>query len=233
MSTLDMVRNFEEFSSQHLDKLIPFLLERKYCYNNESSRTSNNESKYDYLELGIKQPILTHNNYISQLPGFPLPDTQTKLLVNKLTNNIITKLYNLITSVKLLEEKKVNLENNKDLNKYQEDKLSNLNNELGILNNSKYIKKRHFESSHFEYNKYKFNINLAINIVLFICVIFSIFHLSKGNSIIPSTVGFYLNIIIFIFFAFYILIQLNTKNIRNKANWNQINFKNITTQDKV
>lgn len=231
-SNFNMGRNFNDFYNNQMNDKIPFLLERKYCYFHPWIRRNQQyTSRYNYLGNSIKPKIKYHHEYVS---GFSKPDDELKYLVNNLSNNIVDILDPLNTNNDLLHERQSNNKIHSNMKKYQQDKIDDLNTNLSNLNNQKYKNKREFQNLHFSYNSYKFDINLITNSLIFITTIFCINYLSKNEGgFLSPNMGLYLNCVIMTIFAFYLLINLNSKHQRNKVNWNQINFKNIKASDDV
>ena len=228
---LNLGRNFQQFKNINTNDMIPFLLERKYCYNTDESRNGESKSNYRYLDNEIKPQI-----EIEYGSNFIEPNNSLKTLVNKFTDYIINKLQPLQDASELLD---TSISNSRNLGQLMDEKkknIKNLNAELNILNNDNYKFETEFQSSDFSFNYYKFITNLVINSILFISIIFCIHFISKNqyDSIITPTIGVILNMIIVTIFVLYLLFNLNVAALRNKSNWNQIYFKSMSnTADSV
>tara|TARA_Y100000389_G_C17454742_1_gene517320 strand:+ start:1205 stop:1894 length:690 start_codon:yes stop_codon:yes gene_type:complete len=222
--------NLTDFKYNNTRTIIPFLLERKYCYNTPDSRDGTSKSFYKYLDHEIKPNIekIYGGNFIE-------PNTGLKILVNKFSDYIFDKLNSLNAGAELLDTSMSNSKNFFELKKEKTKNINMLNEELNLLNNNNYKDKRTYQNTHFLFNYYKFCINLIINSILFIAVIFCIYYLSNSEqAILSKNLGFYLNIAMIIIFAFYLILNLNNAELRNKRNWNQIYFKNMSnTADTV
>ena len=230
----DMGRNFNDFYNNQMNDKIPFMLERKYCYHRPQDRDGTHTSRYHYIVKDILPTINTHDGPNGYANDFIKPDDELKKIVNKFTNNIIYTLGPLNSDNNTLQARRINNKINANMKKYQQDKIDDLNTNLSHLNNQKYKNKRGFQNLHFSYNSYKFDINLITNSLIFITTMFCIHYLSKNEGgFLSPNMGLYLNCVIMTIFAFYLLINLNSKHQRNKANWNQINFKNIKASDDV
>lgn len=228
--SLTLSNSFTSFHYNNIREIIPFLLERKYCFNTEDSRDGNIQSKYNYLQHPTKPRIekVYEGNFIE-------PDTALKMLVNKFTNFINSKLEPLQTESALLRTSISNSKNYTELKKEKTKDINNLNEELNALNNRNFINKRSYQQNHFSLNYYKFVVDVIINSIIFITAIFAVFYLSKNDmSILSPSLGLIINIVLMTMFALYLVLNLNTVNIRNKSNWNQIYFRSMSnTADTV
>lgn len=228
--TFTLDSNFQRFNYNHIREVLPFLLERKFCYNSPDRRNRNFDSRYNYLKHPIKPKIkkVYGGNFIE-------PDTSLKLLINILTEYFVDKLQPLTDKSDLVDEKILSNNNFIELKKEKNENIDILNEELSSINNNNYKNKRDYQNKYFSFNYYKFCINLIINSILFIAVIFCVHYLSiTDGGIIPKRLGLYLNIVIVTIFAFYLLLNLNNAELRNKRNWDQIYFKSMSnTADKV
>ena len=229
--SLNIGRNFQQFKNNNTNDIIPFLLERKYCYNTDESRNGESKSNYRYLDNEIKPQIEDEygGNFIE-------PNNSLKTLVNKFTDYIINKLQPLQRESELLD---TSISNSGNLNELMDEKnktIKDLNTELNVLNNDNYKYEKEFQSSDFSFNYYDFVTNLVINSILFISTIFCIHFISKNqyDGIITPTIGVALNIIIVTIFVLYLVFNINVAALRNKSNWNQIYFKSMSnTADSV
>jgi hypothetical protein len=228
--TFTLDSNFQRFNYNHFREILPFLIERKFCYNSPNRRNGSFQSRYNYLNHPIKHQI-------KKVYGgtFIEPDTSLKNLINKLTQYFVNKLQPLTAKSALVDEKKLSNNNFIELKKEKNENIDILNEELNSINNNNYKNKRDYQNKYFSFNYYNFCINLIINSILFITVIFCVHYLSITDSgIIPKKLGLYLNIFIVTIFAFYLLLNLNNAELRNKRNWDQIYFKSMgNTADKV
>ena len=228
--TFTLDSNFQRFNYNHFREILPFLIERKFCYNSPNRRNGSFQSRYNYLNHPIKHQI-------KKVYGgtFIEPDTSLKNLINKLTQYFVNKLQPLTAKSALIDEKILSNNNFIELKKEKNVNIDILNEELNSINNNNYKNKRDYQNKYFSFNYYKFSINLIINSILFIAVIFCVHYLSiTDGGIIPKKLGLYLNIFIVTIFAFYLLLNLNNAELRNKRNWDQIYFKSMgNTADKV
>ena len=228
--SLTLSNSFTSFHYNNIREIIPFLLERKYCFNTGNLRDGTKQSKYNYLKHPTKPQIekVYGGNFIE-------PDTALKMLVNKFTNFINSKLEPLQTESVLLRTSISNSQNYTELKKEKTKDINNLNEELNTLNNRNFINKRSYQQNHFSLNYYKFVVDVIINSLIFIAAIFAVFYLSKNDmSIISPSLGLIINIILTTMFALYLVLNLNSVNIRNKSNWNQIYFRSMSnTADTV
>lgn len=228
--TFTLDSNFQRFNYNHFREILPFLIERKFCYNSPNRRNGSFQSRYNYLNHPIKHQI-------KKVYGgtFIEPDTSLKNLINKLTQYFVNKLQPLTAKSALVDEKILSNNNFIELKKEKNENIDILNEELNSINNNNYKNKRDYQNKYFSFNYYKFSINLIINSILFIAVIFCVHYLSiTDDGIIPKKLGLYLNIFIVTIFAFYLLLNLNNAELRNKRNWDQIYFKSMgNTADKV
>ena len=228
--TFTLDSNFQRFNYNHFREILPFLIERKFCYNSPNRRNGSFQSRYNYLNHPIKHQI-------KKVYGgtFIEPDTSLKNLINKLTQYFVNKLQPLTDKSALVDEQKLSNNNFIELKKEKNENIDILNEELNSINNNNYKNKRDYQNKYFSFNYYNFCINLIINSILFITVIFCVHYLSITDSgIIPKKLGLYLNIFIVTIFAFYLLLNLNNAELRNKRNWDQIYFKSMgNTADKV
>lgn len=237
MSIIDINDTFENIynrGSEPLSGIFPFLLERKYCYSNPESRSdsaTDTEAKHSKFNFnGAQKPLILKNytdltdqpddilrNYLNGLTDILL-DGVTTWNSNSVTNKLANQLSMSTKGIKELTEEKIDY----------------LNKDVSNLNNNQFKNTRKYETTHFNYNLYKFNCNMAVNSMLFISSIFILMYLSKDEySLISPKLGLYLTMILLVIFAFYLLIKMNTKNIRNKSDWNKINFRQVNAEDKV
>ena len=230
MNITTLPNDFNDFYFDYIREITPFLLERKYCYNTPDTRDGTSQSFYNFIQHPVKPNIETEyeGNFIQ-------PDTSLKELVNSFTQYILDKLQPLQTESTLLQTSISNSQNFVELKNEKRKNINKLNEELNSLNNNNYRNKRYYQNSHFSFNYYKFCINLVINSILFLTTIFCIFYLSKDEySLLSPKIGFYLNLVIIVIFALYLILNLNTAELRNKSNWNQIRFKTMSnTADTV
>ena len=228
--TFTLDSNFQRFNYNHFREILPFVIERKFCDNSPNRRNGSFQSRYNYLNHPIKHQI-------KKVYGgtFIEPDTSLKNLINKLTQYFVNKLQPLTDKSALVDEQKLSNNNFIELKKEKNENIDILNEELNSINNNNYKNKRDYQNKYFSFNYYNFCINLIINSILFITVIFCVHYLSITDSgIIPKKLGLYLNIFIVTIFAFYLLLNLNNAELRNKRNWDQIYFKSMgNTADKV
>lgn len=228
--SLTLSNSFTSFHYNNIREIIPFLLERKYCFNTGDSRDGTKQSKYNYLQHPTKPRIekVYGGNFIE-------PDTALKMLVNKFTDFINSKLEPLQTESALLRTSISNSKNYTELKKEKTKDINNLNEELNTLNNRNFINKRSYQQNHFSLNYYKFVVDVIINSLIFIAAIFAVFYLSKNDmSILSPSLGLIINIVLMTMFALYLVLNLNSVNIRNKSNWNQIYFRSMSnTADTV
>ena len=98
--TFTLDSNFQRFNYNHIREVLPFLLERKFCYNSPDRRNRNFDSRYNYLNHPIKPKIkkVYGGNFIE-------PDTSLKLLINILTEYFVDKLQPLTDKSDLVDEK--------------------------------------------------------------------------------------------------------------------------------
>jgi|TARA_B110000259_G_scaffold182822_1_gene227058 hypothetical protein len=242
MSALNISKSYNYNYNNNLKKVIPFLIERKYCYSSPKKKGVINsdgtpsiktpQSKYTLFDSLTKPLILKE---IKPTVTTMQPDDFLKeKVINSFTNIILNEVSTYKDQAVQSGINDTLDETNNTLRKHQKKILINLNDNLNELNNEKHNNITSYSKKDYNKNKYAFYINLIINTLLVFVIIFALHSLSSGDPpVLPKKIILYANIIIIGVYMTYLIVKLNSSNDRNKSNWNQFNFRNISIEENV
>ena len=236
-SDLDITKSYNYNYNRVLKNIIPLLIERTHCYSSADSKVTFSDTEIDpntprsnYNIFGTSEkPYIFKNDTVYQ------PDDYLKEnVINAFTSKLITQLgvYTSLSENSLLNQSLSSAQTT--LRGHQNNIITDLNNDLNILNNKNHNNTLLYSRKDFNKNKYIFYRNLMINTILVFAVIFVLNSLSSGDvPLLPKDLIFYVNAVIIGVYMTYLVLLLNSVNNRNKTNWNQYNFRNIIVEEKV
>ena len=217
-----MAQSFQDVNDD-LSKMVPFLLERKYCYYEPDSRNNINMSKYNFNTA--QKPLIAkkYNN------NKQIDDIVKDNFVNVFTNNLLRNVEKWMDNSSTLSILQELYNSTGKLNKYQKNTLTELNKNLNQLHNEKYFNTRNLEYSKYNLNEYNYYTTLCINSVLIFSIIFVINDLGK-QGVIPFVV--FINLVLVACIAIYIMLSLDSVNDRKGNDFNQFQFKKYSMDSK-
>jgi len=217
-----MAQSFQDINNE-LGKMVPFLLERKYCYYEPDSRNNINMSKYNFNTA--QKPLISKKYNSNKQINDIIKDNFVNVFTNNLLKNVDKWMDNSST-LSILQE----LYNSTGkLNKYQKNTLTELNKNLNELHNKKYFNTRNLEYSKYNLNEYNYYTTLCINTVLLFSIIFVINDLGK-QGVIPFAI--FINLVLIGCVAIYIMLSLDSVNDRKGNDFNQFQFKKYSMDSK-
>jgi len=223
--------NFNTFkSSENLDNIIPFLVERKFCYYSASSKEDSasinqNTSLYNLFDTNN---ILIKKEYNTD---YQPDDIVKNNIVNNFSNNIFDN--SVLLYQNLISKLMKSQYNQSDilLNNYYNDDIINLKKDIKNLNNEKLKHETHYSSKYYELNRYKTNTNILINSIFIVAFIFVIGILDNNNII---NYGFLINGFLLLCLVIYLLLSTSTIRDRQYSNWDKRYFNYVNDiSDKV
>jgi hypothetical protein len=217
-----MAQSYQNVNND-LNKMVPFLLERKYCYYEPNSRNNMNMSRYNF-NTAQKPLIAKYYNNNKQID-----DIIKDNFVNVYTNNLLKNVQKWMDNSSTLSILQELYNSTVKLNKYQKNTLTELNKTLNNLHNQKYFNTRKIESTKYNLNKYNYYTTLCINTVLIFCIIFIINDLGK-QGVIPFAL--YINFFFIGLAAVYIMLSLNSIIDRMGNDFNQFEFRQFSMDSK-
>lgn len=205
-------------TTEKLDNIIPFLVERKFVYYNESSKngtTTSSKSLFDAPSPLIKKHYDT---------DYQPDDIVKNNIVNNFSNQIFDNsllLYQNIIS-KLMKSQF----NTSDtlLTDYYNDNIIDLKKDIYNLNNDKSKQETYYSSKYYDLNKYKSNTNILINSIFIVAFIFVISVLDNNGII---SYGFIINGILLVCLVIYLLLSTSAVRDRQFSNWDKRYFDNV------
>lgn len=226
--------NFEQFKNDNqLDNLIPFLVERKFCYYDVSSKGDNNNTtslsqNQSLFNLFDANNILIKAHYDTD---YQPDDIVKNNIVNNFSNNIFENSFLVYQSLisKLMKSQYNKSDNN--LTDYYNTNIINLKKDLANLNNDKLKHETHYSSKYYELNRYDTNTNILINSIFIVAFIFVI-GILDNNGIISY--GFVINGILLVCLVIYLMLSTSTIRDRQYSNWDKRYFDYVNDiSDKV
>lgn len=233
------------YTTYQFDNIIPFLTERKFCYYNPNDRQSyddhsTNNSNYPYFNVGktdCKTEGIPNNktegiaNNCMQIRKkygtIKEPDDVIKdNLINNFSYNFSIYINNIISNLFLYFSGQNNNTNYNKLSDYYDDDRKDDYKRLKYLTNKKNIYFKKYTEVYFELNKYKFNINLLINSLLIVCVIFII------NGV-RTEYKLFINLVLICILILYVVLGINNVKDRDFSNWDKKYFSNSSYKIKV
>lgn len=218
--------DFDNFKDTNkLQNIIPFLVERKFCYYDDSKKDGTNQSKYSLFDA---EEILIEKEYeVDYQPD----DIIKNNIVNNFSNNIF---YN---SVSLYQNLISQLTKNQDdtsntlLTNYYDDDIDNLKKDIVNLNNDKLKHETHYSSKYYELNRYETNTNILINSIFIVAFIFVIGVLDNNGIV---SYGFLINGFLLVCLVIYLMLSTSTIRDRQYSNWDKRYFDYVNDiSDKV
>lgn len=240
--SLDITKSYNDNYNSVLKNIIPLLIERKYCYSSADSKGTFSDtrpdprtprSNYNIFDQ-TEKPYIFKEDSTSGRSTYQPDDYLKENVINAFTSKLITQLgvYTSLSENSLLNQSLSSAQTT--LRGHQNNIITDLNNDLNILNNKNHNNTLLYSRKDFNKNKYIFYRNLMINTILVFAVIFVLNSLSSGDvPLLPKDLIFYVNAVIIGVYMTYLVLVLNSVNNRNKTNWNQYNFRNIIVEEKV
>lgn len=240
--SLDITKSYNDNYNSVLKNIIPLLIERKYCYSSADSKGTFSDTEIDpntprsnYNIFGqTEKPYIFKEDSTSGRSTYQPDDYLKENVINAFTSKLITQLgvYNSLSENSLLNQSLSSAQTT--LREHQNNIITDLNNDLNILNNKNHNNTLLYSRKDFNKNKYIFYRNIIVNTILVFAVIFVLNSLSSGDvPLLPKDLIFYVNAVIIGVYMTYLVLLLNSVNNRNKTNWNQYNFRNIIVEEKV
>tara|TARA_Y100001970_G_C14252007_1_gene872530 strand:- start:1037 stop:1828 length:792 start_codon:yes stop_codon:yes gene_type:complete len=223
--------NFDSFKDDNqLDNLIPFLVERKFCYYDADSKDdrnslSQNESLYNLFDANN---ILIEKEYATE---YQPDDIVKNNIVNNFSNNIFDNSVSLYQSLISKLMKSQYNESDTLLTDYYNDDIINLKKDIVNLNNDKLKHETHYSSKYYELNRYETNTNILINSIFIVAFIFVIGVLDNNGIV---SYGFVINGILLVCLVIYLMLSTSTIRDRQYSNWDKRYFDYVNDiSDKV
>tara|TARA_B100000497_G_scaffold120806_1_gene149719 strand:+ start:120 stop:842 length:723 start_codon:yes stop_codon:yes gene_type:complete len=238
-SDLDITKSYNYNYNRVLKNIIPLLIERKYCYSRPVDKGTFDDTEIDPNTPRSNYNIFdqTEKPYIfkeDSTSGYQADDYLKENVINAFTSKLINQLgeYNTLATNSALNQTLTSAQTT--LRGHQNNIITDLNNDLNILNNKNHNNTLLYSRKDFNKNKYIFYRNIIVNTILVFAVIFVLNSLSSGDvPLLPKDLIFYVNAVIIGVYMTYLVLLLNSVNNRNKTNWNQYNFRNIIVEEKV
>jgi len=235
--------DFETFyKTNQLEKIIPFLTERKFCHPNPDDRLRHNStdtyySNYPYFGVGtdnckkeqqqdatqLEEPSNTEINCMQIRKYYGTikePDDIIKdNLINNFSYNFSIYINDLISNLFLLISGENNNTTYNQLNNYYEVDKKEDYKRLKYLTNKKNISFKKYKEVYYELNKYKFYIEIIINSLLIVCIIFIINGLMTKYKVL-------INVVLIGILILYVVLGINNVKDRDLSNWDKKYFSN-------
>lgn len=233
---LDITKSYNNNYNNVLKKVIPLLIERKYCYNTPNSKGPNAEGispQSNYSLYGSStRPVIMRE--ITPSTEKQHDDYLKENVVNPFSSLLLEEVNTYIKNTNTLQTLSSASDTTNKLIKHQKNIITDLNTDLNHLNNKKHKNTISYSMKDYNKNKYEFYRNIIINTILVFAIIFTLNSLSSGDvPVLPKSITFYLNIAIIGIYMIILVVSLNSIRDRNKTNWNQYNFRNIKVEQKV
>ena len=206
-------------TTEGLDNIIPFLVERKFIYYDESSKNDTTISSKPLFDIpSDRNPPLIKKHYDT---NYQPDDIVKNNIVNNFSNQIFDNsllLYQNIIS-KLMKSQF----NTSDtlLTDYYDDNITDLKKDVNNLNNNKSKQETYYSSKYYDLNKYKSNTNILINSIFIVAFIFVISVLDNNGII---SYGFIINGILLVCLVIYLLLSTSAVRDRQFSNWDKRYF---------
>tara|TARA_Y100000389_G_scaffold192877_1_gene220894 strand:+ start:1594 stop:2313 length:720 start_codon:yes stop_codon:yes gene_type:complete len=230
------------YTEEGLDKMIPFLTERKFCYHNPDNRksitgesTTIYTSKYSYINdecNKCENPSNDQQNNCQEIlktyGTYKEPDDIIKdNIINTFSLNMFEKCKEYMDLIILQNSIKKNDGNVALLNNNLTNDIYLINNSINKIKSENIIKKKIYNSTYYQTNKYKLLINLIINSITIICL-YMILNGFVKESFLKIILTSSFIIILFTYLVITILTLLN----RKFSNWN-IRYFNREPNSKI
>lgn len=209
--------DFNEFkTTEGLDNIIPFLVERKFVYYNESSKNGTTTSSKSLFDIDTNPLIKKHYDTDYQ------PDDIVK---NNIVNNFSNQIFDnsLLLYQNIISKLMKSQFNTSDtlLTDYYDDNITDLKKDVYNLNNNKSKQEIYYSSKYYDLNKYKSNTNILINSIFIVAFIFVISVLDNNGII---SYGFIINGILLVCLVIYLLLSTSAVRDRQFSNWDKRYF---------
>lgn len=217
---------FSEFKdNENLDKIIPFLTERKYKFYSASSKNDSNRHESNYFDTTTPLIKKIYNT------EFQPDDIVKNNLVNNFSYNILGNIRSLYENIIAYITKTEVGNSSVKLDNYYSDDIRNLQKELNNLNNKNLNEETVYTNKYYDTNSYKFKINLLTNCIFIVSIIL-IISILDNNGIIKY--GFAINVILIIALLIYFTLSLYDMSDRQYSNWDKKYFNYVNkVSDKV
>jgi len=249
--------NFNCLYNEQLSSIIPFLTERKFCYHNPSKRRQPYNSKYSYInnncvtncrtllqcsnsegqdsiETGSNDLTLemSHQSGCTQIlktyGTIKEPDDIIKdNIINTFSLNMLQICKEYLNIIILQNSISKNDNNTVLLDNTLNDDINLINNSINKIKNKKLIKKKQYNSTYYQNNKYKLLTNIIINSLTIICV-----YIISNKYINDSFSNKILLGLFILTLITYLSITILTLRNRKYSNWN-IRYFGREPNDKI
>ena len=202
-----------------LDKIVPFIVERKFGYYNADSKIgAEAESEHRFFDLD--NPL--HN--IEDRTTYQTDDVIKNNIINTFSSEIFNKIYPLLTSFTTQYASFQSNNSTMILNEIYDGIIINLQKDLKSLNGDKLKQEKYYSSKYYDLNRYKANTNILINSIFIIAIIFVINVLNNNNVI---SYGFYINTFLIGCLVLYLILAMSSIKDRQFSNWDKKYFSYV------
>ena len=204
----------EEMNTQ-LSNIIPFLVERKFCYYNADSKDGAVSSNYNLFN--VTNPLIqTQMN-----TDYQVDDIVKNNIVNTFTNNIFDNVQLLYTNMSNQYNNTLSDVNAYELNIEYDTDIAALQKDIKHLNSDSLKKEKYYSSKYYDLNRYKANTNILINSIFIVSIIFVVTVLGNNNVI---SYAFFINSFLAGCLVLYLLLAMSSIRDRQFSNWDKKYF---------
>ena len=202
-------------TTQKLENIIPFLVERKFVYYDESLKNGINSSKKNLFDAS--NPLIKKQYDTDYQPDDIVKNNIVNNFSNQIFDNSILLYQNIISKLMKYQF------NTSDtlLTNYYEDDVINLKKDILNLNNEKSKQETYYSSKYYDLKRYESNINILINSIFIVAFIFVI-SILDNNGIISY--GFVINGFLLVLLVIYLLLSTSAIRDRQFSNWDKRYF---------
>ena len=200
-----------------LDKIVPFIVERKFGYYNADSK---NGAESDHSFFDSDNPL--HN--IEDRTKYQTDDVIKNNIINTFSSEIFNKIDPLLSSFTTQYASFQSNNSTMILNEIYDGIIINLQKDLKSLNGDKLKQEKYYSSKYYDLNRYKANTNILINSIFIIAIIFVINVLNNNNVI---SYGFYINTFLIGCLVLYLILAMSSIKDRQFSNWDKKYFSYV------
>ena len=204
--------------NNELASIIPFIVERKFCYYNADSKDGTAQSNFNLFDIDSDNPPLINEQMNTD---YQIDDIVKNNIVNTFTNNIYDNVQLLYTNMSNQYNNTISDVNAYELNIEYDTDISALQKDIKHLNSDSLKKEKYYSSKYYDLNRYKANTNILINSIFIVSIIFVVTVLGNNNVI---SYAFFINSFLAGCLVLYLVLAMSSIRDRQFSNWDKKYF---------